>query len=49
MKRSRCTEEQVAYTLRQAEAGPPAGDTGVQLGARVRYPPRGKPAIRCSG
>jgi len=32
MKRSRFTEEQVAYALRQAEAGTAAGDVCRQLG-----------------
>ena len=32
MKRSRFTEEQIAYALRQAEAGTPAGDVCRQLG-----------------
>jgi putative transposase len=32
MKRSRFTEEQIAYALRQAEAGTPATDVCRQLG-----------------
>jgi len=32
MKRSKCSEEQVAYALRQAEAGTPVGDVCRQLG-----------------
>ena len=32
MKRSRFTEEQIAYALRQAEAGTPAADVCRQLG-----------------
>jgi putative transposase len=32
MKRSRFTEEQIAYALRQAEAGTPASDVCRQLG-----------------
>jgi putative transposase len=32
VKRSKFTEEQIAYALRQAEAGTPAGDVCRQLG-----------------
>lgn len=32
MKRSKCTEEQVIYALRQAEAGTSVGDVCRQLG-----------------
>jgi len=32
MKRSKCSEEQVAYALRQAESGTPVGDVCRQLG-----------------
>ena len=32
MKRSKFSEEQVAYALRQAESGTPVGDVGRQLG-----------------
>ena len=32
MKRSRFSEEQVAYALRQAESGTPVGDVCRQLG-----------------
>jgi putative transposase len=33
MKRSRFTEEEIAYALRQAETGTPVGDVCRQLGA----------------
>ena len=32
MKRSKCSEEQVAYALPQVESGPPVGDVCRQLG-----------------
>ena len=32
MKRSKCTEEQIVYAIRQAEAGTPVGDLCRQLG-----------------
>jgi hypothetical protein len=32
MKRSKFSEEQIAYALRQAESGTPAGDVCRQLG-----------------
>ena len=32
MKRSKCSEEQVAYALRQAESGTPVGDVCRQIG-----------------
>lgn len=32
MKRSRCTEEQIGYALRQAESGTPVADVCRQLG-----------------
>jgi putative transposase len=32
MKRSRCSEEQIVYALRQAESGTPVGDLRRQLG-----------------
>ena len=34
MKRSKFSEEQVAYALRQVETGTPVGDVGRQLGVR---------------
>ena len=33
MKRSKCTEEQIVYAIRQAEAGTAVGDLCRQLGA----------------
>jgi putative transposase len=32
MKRSKCSEEQIAYALRQAESGTPVGDVCRQIG-----------------
>jgi putative transposase len=32
MKRSRCSEEQIVYVMRQAESGTPTGDLCRQLG-----------------
>lgn len=32
MKRSRCSEEQIVYAIRQAEVGTPVGDLCRQLG-----------------
>ena len=40
MKRSKFSEEQVAYALRQVEAGTPVGDVCRQLGVSERAPPR---------
>ena len=34
MKRSKCSEEQIVYAIRQAEAGTPVGDLCRQLGVR---------------
>lgn len=32
MKRSKCSEEQIAYALRQAASGTPVGDVCRQMG-----------------
>jgi len=45
MKKSRLTEEQVAYALRQAEAGTPAGD-GEAGGEGLRRPSRCSPLLQ---
>ena len=54
MKRSKFSEEQVVYALRQAEAGTPAGDFCLQLGVsdatiyawKKKYPPLGVSVLR---
>jgi putative transposase len=46
MKRSKFSEEQVVYALRQAEAGTPVGDLCRQLGVSDATFTRGKRSTR---
>ena len=55
MKRSRFSEEQIAYAIQQAESGTPVGDLCRQLGVsdgtfytwKKKYAPLGASALRC--
>ncbi len=49
MKRSKFSEEQIVYALRQADSGTPVGDLCRQLGIASRRFMRGRRSMPASG